>query len=339
MTLHFPMKPRLYRGFNDAVAIERGPLIFALPIEAEWKKVKDNPQFADWEVYPKSPWNYALQLDREHPERSIAFAERAVGKEPFSTPGAPVIARVKGRRVPAWGLERGAAAPPPRSPVATTEPLEDLTLIPYGCTDLRITEFPVSPIVDESWSSLPTDHYHCLLRRMTKSIVGKLTLFVGVLVGLNTALLIGAAYVTTSAILRDQVRDRLEAIAERPAGDPAACAPAAAGARRRGWPGRAPIRALFARYAGGTMPAEPVRGGGRRVPRQRPDARGGPAGPLGRGRCRPDPRRRAAPSAWSRSSPRAERMATEPGDRGRPGGPAPADRGDVCGGLLRRGAR
>ena len=67
--LHFPMKPRLYRGFNDAVAIERGPLVFALPIEAEWKKVKDNPQFADWEVYPKSPWNYALQIDREHPER------------------------------------------------------------------------------------------------------------------------------------------------------------------------------------------------------------------------------------------------------------------------------
>ena len=49
---------------------------------------------------------------------------------------------------------------------------------------------------------------------MTKSIVGKLTLFVGVLVALNTALLIGAAYVTTSAILRDQVRDRLTAIAD-----------------------------------------------------------------------------------------------------------------------------
>jgi DUF1680 family protein len=141
--LRFSTKPRLYRGFNDALAIERGPLVFALPIEADWKKVKDNAQFADWEVYPRSPWNYALQLDREHPERSISFEERDVARNPFSTQGAPVIARVKGRRIPAWGLERGAAAPPPKSPVAATEPLEDLTLIPYGCTDLRITEFPV----------------------------------------------------------------------------------------------------------------------------------------------------------------------------------------------------
>ncbi len=146
MTFRFPMKPRLYRGLNDSIAIERGPLVFALPIEAEWKKVKDNPQFADWEVYPKSPWNDALQIDREHPERSIAFEDHPIGRSPFSTAGAPVVAKVKGRRLPSWGLERGAAAPPPKSPVASNEPLEDLMLIPYGCTDLRITEFPVLSI-------------------------------------------------------------------------------------------------------------------------------------------------------------------------------------------------
>jgi uncharacterized protein len=141
-TVDFGMSLELYKGDNDAVAITRGPLVFALPIEAEWKKVKDNPQFADWEVYPKSPWNYALQIDPNDLEQSVRCLNRGVVAAPFSPEGAPVVAKIKGRRLPGWGLEKGAAAPPPRSPVSSAEPLEALTLIPYGCTDLRITEFP-----------------------------------------------------------------------------------------------------------------------------------------------------------------------------------------------------
>jgi uncharacterized protein len=116
-----------------------------LPIETEWKKLRDRPNlpFDDWEVYPKSPWNYALEIDREHPERAIVFEDRAIGANPFSPAGAPVVARVNGRRLVRWGLERGAAAPPPQSPVISRERLEELTLIPYGCTDLRLTEFPI----------------------------------------------------------------------------------------------------------------------------------------------------------------------------------------------------
>jgi uncharacterized protein len=145
IAMRLPMPVRLYHGDKGAVAIERGPLVYALPIDADWRKVKDrdNLPFDDWEVYPKSPWNYALVIDRDHPDQSAKFENRAVGDGPFSVAGAPVVARVSGRRLPGWGLVKGAAAPPPRSPVSSDRPLEQLTLIPYGCTDLRITEFPV----------------------------------------------------------------------------------------------------------------------------------------------------------------------------------------------------
>jgi two-component system NtrC family sensor kinase len=49
--------------------------------------------------------------------------------------------------------------------------------------------------------------------RFRSSIVWKLTLFVGVLVALNCAVLIGVAYIATSKILRKQIHERLSTVA------------------------------------------------------------------------------------------------------------------------------
>jgi DUF1680 family protein len=149
LTLHLPMQPELRRGVRNAAAIVRGPLVYALKMGERWACVRsDSPgdgyprACTDWAVYPTTPWNYALEVDASTLARDVVFEEHPVGEQPFSPDGAPMTAVVQGRRLSSWGMERGSAADAPPSPVVSDEKLETLTLIPYGCTNLRITEFP-----------------------------------------------------------------------------------------------------------------------------------------------------------------------------------------------------
>jgi hypothetical protein len=143
IVLNLDLHPRYWKGETGSVAIERGPLLFSLPIRGHWKLLKGRPPFADWEVFPTSPWNYALQVDPVFPEESVKFESKGLTRRPFSPDHPPIVAKVKGRRVPWWTIEKNAAGPVPEGPVESDQPLEDLTLVPYGCTSLRVTEFPV----------------------------------------------------------------------------------------------------------------------------------------------------------------------------------------------------
>ncbi|MCX8037672.1 MAG: glycoside hydrolase family 127 protein [Candidatus Sumerlaeia bacterium] len=144
--LILPMRLRVETRWNDAAAIYRGPLVFSLKIGERFEKIKSYHEtlpVADWEVFPTTPWNYGLILDRENPEKSLAVEQRKVGKVPFANDAPPVVLRAKGRQIPEWTLVDNSAGDTPKSPAVSNEPTVDLELIPYGNTRLRITEFPV----------------------------------------------------------------------------------------------------------------------------------------------------------------------------------------------------
>jgi hypothetical protein len=148
IALTLPMHAELISRQNNAISIQRGPLIYGLRIEEELRRVNiDQPYrelpHADWEIYPKSSWNYALDVSATTLDKDIEFLECPVRQSPFSQNGAPVVARVYGRKIAGWQLQYGSAGEIPLSPIKSNEPLEELTLVPFGCTSLRIAEFPI----------------------------------------------------------------------------------------------------------------------------------------------------------------------------------------------------
>lgn len=138
----FPMTPRISRWFNDSIAVDRGPLVFSYGIGEDWVKLRDRGMTADWQVFPTDQWNYALKVDADAPEESIKVTETEVGEGPFTRGNAPVTLSVKACKIDEWRAEDGAANPLPHSPVASSQPEETITLIPYAAAKLRITAFP-----------------------------------------------------------------------------------------------------------------------------------------------------------------------------------------------------
>jgi hypothetical protein len=141
--IDFPMRVRTSSWFNDSIAVERGPLVFSYGIGEDWVKLGENGLgSADWQVFPTSPWNYALDVDINSPEATIKEAETPMGEGPFTSRNTPVRLLAQGRLMKSWRADDGAANPLPQSPVVSEEPKETLTLMPYAAAKLRITAFP-----------------------------------------------------------------------------------------------------------------------------------------------------------------------------------------------------
>lgn len=137
---------RAERRPSGGVAITRGPLVYALAVGEDWRRLPSRGEstapFFDWEVYPSTPWNFAVNLDLDQPEGSLRLERGRLGELPFAAEPLAVRLRGRGRRVADWALVDNSAGPLPASPVTSDSVEEDLTLVPYGCARLRVAEMP-----------------------------------------------------------------------------------------------------------------------------------------------------------------------------------------------------
>ncbi|WP_263374752.1 glycoside hydrolase family 127 protein [Granulicella aggregans] len=140
--LRLPMEPRVLPGFHQSVSIHRGPLVFSYAIGGSWLKLVERDKASDWQVYPATAWNYALDVSASS-KAGLKVEELPIGDAPFSLRGAPVRIMASAHKVPSWRAEDGVAAAVPVSPVSAADAPEMIALHPYAAGKLRITAFPV----------------------------------------------------------------------------------------------------------------------------------------------------------------------------------------------------
>jgi DUF1680 family protein len=137
------------------VVLQRGPLTFALPVAEDWQPFTapargpgQEPRSCRLLPGRDAAWNYALVLDREHPESTVSLVNLPVPdkSQPWVYP--PIGLRVPARRVLSWRMDGEPDHPMtpglPYKPMSLADQEEIITLVPFGCTHLRLAYLPVA---------------------------------------------------------------------------------------------------------------------------------------------------------------------------------------------------
>ena len=159
--LSLPMEVKSSRWYQNAASVERGPLVFALGIPERWEERRFEGdmarEFGDtwFEVFPEGKWNYGLLKDVVYKGEAevVTDGDKLASRWWWSLDGAPLKLRVKAALIDDWKEYNGDCGQMPYSQVPVrgandmsshaAAAIETIELVPYGCTTLRISEFPV----------------------------------------------------------------------------------------------------------------------------------------------------------------------------------------------------
>lgn len=155
--VNYPMEIsyRTWQVNKNSVSVDYGPLTLSLRIaekyveknsaetaiwDSKWQEGADTSQWPSYEIYPDSPWNYALQV------QSVKLKERKdlkPGVNPFTQADIPLVFEAYGRQIPDWKIdEYKLCGVLPDEDAVKSVTSEKLELIPMGAARLRISAFP-----------------------------------------------------------------------------------------------------------------------------------------------------------------------------------------------------
>lgn len=143
--LSLPLKLRLVPE-AAGVTVHYGALLLALPVAAEPRVLRGTPPFADYAFLPREEWRYGLS---EAALAEATISRREPGEMPFDTDTPPLCVLLPLVPAPQWRRKQNSAGGVPEPYTAARADCIPKTLIPYGCTQLRIAQFPIAILQEE----------------------------------------------------------------------------------------------------------------------------------------------------------------------------------------------
>lgn len=150
VTLTLPMDVTTSNWGRNSRALERGPIVYALKLRERWEKGSEPKEGEYYSVYPAEDWNYGLRkaVVSDPSGSAVVHSKNMDSDFVWNQVHAPVEIQVPARKIPDWKLLNGVAYQPVTDRTGVykgdvADKVTTITLIPYGCTKVRVVAFPV----------------------------------------------------------------------------------------------------------------------------------------------------------------------------------------------------